>query len=83
MDIDPLAHTPRLTFTGVLVFTSVVLLGPGAWAHADGGSRLEGTWINDVKIVTCPSVPHAVLAAFQSMSTYMRGGVLIEGGGPA
>jgi hypothetical protein len=33
--------------------------------------------------VTCPPAPHAVIAAVQSMTTYMRGGVLIEGGGPA
>jgi hypothetical protein len=48
------------------------------WEHR----TLEGTWINEVKIVTCPPAPHAVLATFQSMTTYMRGGILIEGGSP-
>ena len=51
-------------------------------AQAYGGDRLEGTWINDVKIVACQS-PQTVLAAFQSMTTYLRGGMVIEGGGPS
>jgi len=50
-------------------------------AYADD-NKIEGTWINDVKIVSCIS-PQTVLAAFSSMTTYVRGGVLIEGGGPA
>jgi hypothetical protein len=45
-------------------------------------STLEGTWLNEVKIVTCPPA-HEVLATFQSMTTYIRGGILIESGGPA
>ncbi|SRR6266545_3508429 len=49
------------------------------WEHR----TLEGTWLNEVKIVTCPPAPHAVLATFQSLTTYMRGGILVEGGGPA
>jgi hypothetical protein len=56
--------------------------GSGAVAHANDG-RLEGTWLNDVKIVTCPPDQPAVIARFQSMTTYMRGGTLVEGGGPA
>src|SRR5262245_30348970 len=43
----------------------------------------EGTFLNEVKIVTCPPAPDAVIATFQSMITRMRGGLLIEGGGPA
>lgn len=50
-------------------------------AQAEGGG-LEGTWLNEVKIVSCPA-PNVVFATFQSMSTYMRGGTLIEGGAPA
>lgn len=50
-------------------------------AFADD-NKIEGTWINDVKIVSCAS-PQTVLAAVQTMTTYLRGGVLIEGGGPA
>jgi hypothetical protein len=57
------------------------------FGHDDREGRehrtLEGTWINEVKIVTCPPAPHAVLATFQTMITYMHGGILIEGGGPA
>jgi hypothetical protein len=45
-------------------------------------SGLEGTWLNDVKIVACAPAPPIVFARFQSMSTYMRGGTLIEGGSP-
>lgn len=51
-------------------------------AQAEGGG-LVGTWLNEVKIVTCPPAPHAVIATFQSMTTYIRGGILIEGGSPA
>src|SRR5262245_373127 len=49
--------------------------------RADGG-ELVGTWVNTVKIVTCSPAPEAVIATFQTMTTYMRGGILIEGGGP-
>ena len=49
------------------------------WKHRRG---LEGTWLNDVKLVSC-SNSAVVFAAFQGMTTYMRGGTLIEGGGPA
>jgi len=56
------------------------------FGHDDREGRehrtLEGTWLNEVKIVTCPPAPHAVIAAFQSMTTYMRGGTLLEGGAP-
>jgi hypothetical protein len=47
------------------------------------GGGLEGTWLNEVKIVTCPPAPPAVIASFQSMITYMRGGTLIEDGSPS
>lgn len=51
-------------------------------AQASGGDRIEGTWINDVHIVLCDA-PQVVLARFQSMTSYLRGGVLIEGGSPS
>src|SRR5215475_11660945 len=74
---------PGMTLAGLLTLTGVGVLGFGAAAHADGGGKFEGTWLNEVKIVTCPPAPPAVIATFQSMTTYMRGGILIEGGGPA
>ena len=73
---------PGIAFAGLLLLM-VGGLGLGAAASAEAGPTIEGTWLNDVKIVTCPPAPHAVIATFQSMSTYMRGGLLIEGGGPA
>lgn len=63
-----------------IAWTLLLALQPSA--HANGNSRIEGTWINTVKIVSCAS-PQTVLAAFQSMTTYYRDGTLIEGGGPA
>ena len=32
--------------------------------------------------MTCPPAPHVMIVTFQSMTTYMRGGILIEGGAP-
>lgn len=61
---------------------AVILVALPAAALANGGDRFEGTWINDVKIVSCAS-PQTVLTSFQSMTTYLHGGTLIEGGGPA
>ena len=58
-------------------------LSLGAASPAGAGPTLEGTWLNDVKIVTCPPAPHAVIATAHSKTTYMRGGLLIEGGAPA
>jgi hypothetical protein len=72
-----------VTLAGLLALTGVGVLGFLPAARADGGGKLEGTWLNEVRIVTCPPAPHAVIATLQSMTTYMRGGTLIEGGGPA
>src|SRR5262245_9789890 len=55
---------------------------PSVNEGAEGGG-LVGTFLNDVKIVTCAPAPEAVIASFQSMITRMRGGILIEGGAPA
>jgi hypothetical protein len=74
---------PGMTLAGLLTLTGVGVLGFGSAAQAQGRGELEGTWLNDVKIVTCPPEPSAVIGTFQSMSTYMRGGILIEGGSPA
>ncbi len=74
---------PGMTLAGLLTLTGVGVLGFGPAAQAGGGGKFEGTWLNDVKIVTCPPAPHIVIAAVQTMTTYMRGGILVEGGGPA
>ena len=74
---------PGIAVAGLLPLMVVGGLGLGAAAQAEAGPTLEGTWLNDVKIVTCPPAPHAVIATFQSMTTYMHGGLLMEGGGPA
>src|SRR5262245_9771839 len=62
----------------VLVVAPGLVFGPEA-QEEDGG--IEGTWLNAVKIVSCAD-PDVVFATFQSMTTYMRGGILIEGGSP-
>ncbi|MGH7305988.1 MAG: hypothetical protein ACRELZ_22105 [Candidatus Rokuibacteriota bacterium] len=61
--------------------TGVAVLGFGVVAHAHGARfrSIEGSWINDVKIVTCAPAPPQVLVRAQSMTTYMRGGTLVEG----
>lgn len=63
-----------------IAWTLLLALQPQA--RANGNHRIEGTWINTVKIVSCAS-PQTVLAAFQSMTTYHRDGTLVEGGGAA
>lgn len=68
----PLAVMLTLMVTHGLVF--------GPEAQAEGGG-IEGTWLNAVKIVSCDD-SDVVFAAFESMTTYMRGGTLIEGGAP-
>jgi hypothetical protein len=75
-----------MTLAGLLTLAGVAILGFGPAAQAEGGGRseakLEGAWLNNVKIVTCPPAPHVVLATVESMTTFMRGGELIEGGAP-
>jgi len=67
----------------MLAAATLLLALPAAPALATGGDhRIEGTWINEVKIVSCAS-PQTVLASLVSMTTYLSGGTLIEGGGPA
>ena len=70
-----------IALAGMLTLAGVV--GLGSATRAQDGSKFEGTWLNTVQIVTCPPAPEAVIATFQSMSTYMRGGILLEGGSPA
>lgn len=71
-----------MTLVGVLTLTGVRVLGFGSTTEAEGRGQFEGTWLNEVKIVTCPPAPFAVIATLQSMTTFMRGGILLEGGGP-
>ena len=71
----------RNSFAAAAIVSAMHAALPSS-ASANDGDRIEGTWINDVKIVSCQS-PQTVLAAFESMTTYLRGGVAIEGGGPA
>jgi len=71
-----------MTLAGLLTLAGARVLGFGPATHAEGSGKFEGTWLNEVKIVTCPPAPYAVIATFQSMTTYMRGGILVEGGGP-
>ena len=70
-----------MTLVGLLTLTGVGVLGFRPAAHADGGG-IEGTWLSAVKIVSCDD-PDVVFATFESMTTYMHGGTLIEGGGRA
>jgi len=70
-----------MTLIGVFTLAGATVLGVGP-TQDDGRGQLEGTWLNAVQIVTCPPAPFAVIAAFQSMQTYMRGGIQSEGGGP-
>jgi hypothetical protein len=69
-----------MTLAGLLALMGVGTLGFGAAAHAEGGG-IEGTWLNTVRIVSCPE-PDVVFETFESMTTYMRGGILLEGGAP-
>jgi len=69
-----------MTLAGLLTLTGIGVLDFGAAAHAAGGG-IEGTWLGTVNIVSCPD-PDVVFATFESMTTYMRGGILIEGGNP-
>lgn len=71
---------PGMTLAGLLTLTGVGVLGFGPAAQAEGGG-IEGTWLSEVKIVSCPA-PDVVFATFQSMTTFMRGGTLLEGGAP-
>ena len=72
-----------MTLVGLLTLAGVTVLGFGPATQEEGRGKLEGTWLNEVKIVTCAPAPFAVIATVQSMTTYMRGGILVEGGGPA
>lgn len=75
---------PGVTLAGLLTLAGAGVLGFAPAAHEERGAKsLEGTWINEVKAVTCPPAPPMVLARFQGMFTFMRGGTLIEGGGPS
>lgn len=72
-------HSRRRT----LGISLALLTLPAALAVADSGEHgIEGTWVSEVSIVNC-AAPQTVLARFTSLTTYLRGGTLIEGGGPA
>ena len=77
-----LTRLPSMTLAALLTLAAAGALDFPPQAQAQDGSKLEGTWLNDVKIVTCAPVP-VVIASFQSMTTYLRGGISIEGGSPA
>jgi len=68
-----------MLLAGLVLLTA---LGFGPAAQADGGPRFEGSWLNQVRILTCPPAPPVVVATFQSMTSFVRGGIVIEGGSP-
>ena len=72
-----------MTLAGLLTLTGVGVLSFGPVPHANRSGKFEGTWLNEVKIVTCPPAPSAVIATLRSMETFLPGGAVIEGGGPA
>jgi hypothetical protein len=72
----------KLDFRIFTVLSLFVLLSVAS-TYGQVPQSLEGTWINAVKIVTCPPAKYEVIATFESMITRMRGGTLIEGGSPA
>jgi hypothetical protein len=80
MQMRLLTQIPGMTLAVMLVLVVAPGLVFGPEAQAEGGG-IEGTWLNTVKIVSCAD-PDVVFATFQSMTTYMRGGILIEGGSP-
>src|SRR6476619_5112952 len=82
MTMRPFTRISSMTLAGTLTLAAVGVLGIQAAAQDGDRGKLEGTWLNEVKIVTCPPAPFAVIATFESMTTYMRGGTLVEGGGP-
>jgi hypothetical protein len=71
-----------ITIAGMLTLAGATVHGFEPATQDDGRGQLEGTWLMEVKIVTCAPVPFAVIASFQSMQTFMRGGIQLEGGGP-
>ena len=71
-----------MAIAGMLTLAGATVHGFGPSTQHEGRGQLEGTWLNEVQIVTCAPAPFAVIASFQSMATYMRGGTLLEGGGP-
>jgi hypothetical protein len=58
-----------MTFAVLLALTIGRTLVVGLEARAAGEGKLEGTWLNEVKIVTCPLALPAVLVTFESMTT--------------
>ncbi len=88
MKVTPFPRISSMMPVGVLALAGACVLGLGPAVHADEregsqGAKFEGTWINDVQIVACATTPPIVFAAFQSMTTHMPGGTLIEGGSPS
>jgi hypothetical protein len=75
-----LTRISDMTLAGLLTLMGVVVLGFRPAAHAEGGG-IEGTWLNAVKIVSCTD-SDVEFATFESMTTYIRGGTLLEGGAP-
>jgi hypothetical protein len=71
-----------MTIAGMLTLAGATVQGFGPTTQDEGRGQFEGTWLAEVKIVTCPPTPFAVIASFQSMQTFMRGGILLEGGAP-
>jgi hypothetical protein len=58
-----------LTLAGMLTLASASVVGRGPAADVEDRGRLEGTWFNEIKIVTCAPAPFAVIATGQSLTT--------------
>ena len=56
-----LTRLPGMTLAVMLMLVVAQGLVSGPKAQAGDGRGLEGTWLNAVKIVTCPPAPHVVI----------------------
>jgi hypothetical protein len=74
----------RLPGMTLAVMLTLLVGQAPVFGHDDSAGReprtLEGTWLSEVKVGPCPLPPNPM--TFQTMATYMRGGLLIEGGAP-
>ena len=82
MTIRWFTRLSSMTLVGLLTLTGVGVLGFRPAAQAEGGGKLEGTWLIEATRLDCATgdtLPGPG-TSFPALHTYMRGGMMLDNG---
>jgi len=80
MQTQRFTQLPGIALAVMLTLTGVGVLGFGTEARAEGGRKLEGTWLIETTLVNCATGDPLPITGnpFPTVHTYLRGGTVLD-----